>query len=97
MPLAVIPDSLSTELGWFEGVLREKGCVDSATTPRECGAVFNDALIWAGEAGANDYAYSSGSAVPPLTIQQLAVQSIADFLLVIIVYYFGLLLLCILI
>ncbi|KAL8499135.1 hypothetical protein ACS0TY_022202 [Phlomoides rotata] len=76
----VIPQSLGTELEWFEKLLKEKGCVDSASTPRECEGVFNDSLIWVGEMGANDYAYSVGSDVPPQTVQQLAINSINDFL-----------------
>ncbi|KAL8464168.1 hypothetical protein ACS0TY_033911 [Phlomoides rotata] len=78
---AVIPQSLGTELEWFENVLKEKGCIDSTSTPRECEGVFNDSLIWLGEIGANDYLYSFfSSAVPHETVQQLVLNSITDFL-----------------
>ncbi|KAL8456639.1 hypothetical protein ACS0TY_034756 [Phlomoides rotata] len=80
MSLNIIPQSLRTQLGWFEKLLEGKGCVDSASTPRECEGVFNDALIWVGEIGANDYAYSFGSSVPAKTIQQLAINSVTSFL-----------------
>ncbi|KAG6410418.1 hypothetical protein SASPL_128477 [Salvia splendens] len=39
-----------------------------------------DALIWVGEIGANDYAYSFGSSVPSQSIQNLAINSVTAFL-----------------
>ncbi|KAL0318850.1 UNVERIFIED_CONTAM: GDSL esterase/lipase [Sesamum angustifolium] len=80
MTLNITPQSLRTQLNWFEQVLEGKGCKDKMTTPRECEAVFNDALIWVGEIGANDYAYSFGSSVPTKTIQQLAINSFTGVL-----------------
>ncbi|KAL0342359.1 UNVERIFIED_CONTAM: GDSL esterase/lipase [Sesamum calycinum] len=80
MTLNITPQSLRTQLNWFEQVLEGKGCKDKMTTPRECEAVFNEALIWVGEIGANDYAYSFGSSVPTKTIQQLAINSFTGVL-----------------
>ncbi|KAL8042529.1 hypothetical protein ABFX02_09G057700 [Erythranthe guttata] len=81
MTLNITPQSIRTELDWFDKLLLEgKGCRDSVTTPEECARVFNDALIWAGEIGANDYAYSFGSSVPTKTIQELAINSVTSFL-----------------
>ncbi|KAL6568034.1 hypothetical protein OROHE_003718 [Orobanche hederae] len=80
MTLNITPQSLQTQLGWFNKFLRGKGCHNESTTPRECEGVFGDALIWVGEIGANDYAYSIGSSVPTKTIQQLAINSVNGFL-----------------
>ncbi|GAA0186227.1 hypothetical protein LIER_33515 [Lithospermum erythrorhizon] len=80
MTLNLTPQSLGTELRWFNEFLESKGCKDLKNTPKECEAVFKDALIWAGEIGANDYAYSLGSSIPGTMIQQLAVKSVAGFL-----------------
>ncbi|KAL0415767.1 UNVERIFIED_CONTAM: GDSL esterase/lipase [Sesamum latifolium] len=80
MTLNITPQSLGTQLNWLEKVLEGKGCKDKMTTPRECEGVFKDALIWVGEIGANDYAYSFGSSVPTKTIQQLAINSFTGFL-----------------
>ncbi|KAI3727019.1 hypothetical protein L1987_66826 [Smallanthus sonchifolius] len=43
-------------------------------------AVFDDALIWVGEIGANDYAYTVGSLVQSKTIQQLSIRNVNGFL-----------------
>ncbi|GAA0144996.1 hypothetical protein LIER_05294 [Lithospermum erythrorhizon] len=80
MTLNITPQSLGTELRWFNEFLESKGCRDSKNTPKQCEDVFKDALIWAGEIGANDYAYSFGTSVSGSTIQQLAIQSVAGFL-----------------
>ncbi|KAH6830906.1 GDSL-like Lipase/Acylhydrolase superfamily protein [Perilla frutescens var. hirtella] len=80
MTLNITPQSISTQLAWFNKVLEGSGCRNYSSTPRECEAVFNDALIWVGEIGANDYAYSFGSSVPTKTIQKLAVNSLNVFL-----------------
>ncbi|KAG8388059.1 hypothetical protein BUALT_Bualt02G0085800 [Buddleja alternifolia] len=81
MTLNITPQSLQTQLNWFNKFLESKGCKESiATAARECEAVFNDALIWVGEIGVNDYAYSIGSSVPHKTIQQFAINSVTGFL-----------------
>ncbi|KAG8379400.1 hypothetical protein BUALT_Bualt07G0084600 [Buddleja alternifolia] len=80
MTLDITPQSLQTQLGWFNKLLQSKGCKDSTTSPKECKAVFDEALIWVGEIGANDYAYSFTSSVPTNTIQQLAINSVTAFL-----------------
>lgn len=85
MTLNITPESLVTELGWFNEMLQGTGCKDLVSTVRECEAVFKDALIWVGEIGANDYAYSFGSSVTTQTIQQLAINSVTSFLQVL--YY----------
>uniref|UniRef100_A0A5B7ASS4 GDSL esterase/lipase n=2 Tax=Davidia involucrata TaxID=16924 RepID=A0A5B7ASS4_DAVIN len=79
LTLNITPQSLQTQLIWFNKFLDAQGC-RGATTTRECRAAFDDALIWVGEIGANDYAYTVGSSVPGSTIQQLAIKSITGFL-----------------
>ncbi|XP_051115985.1 GDSL esterase/lipase At3g48460-like [Andrographis paniculata] len=80
MTLNITPQSIRTELGWFDQVAEERGCRDAAATAAACRKMFEEALIWVGEIGANDYAYSFASAVPPETVQKLAVNSVATFL-----------------
>ncbi|KAK3043324.1 hypothetical protein RJ639_002567 [Escallonia herrerae] len=79
LTLNITPQSLGTQLAWFNKFLEGQGC-RGATTPSECKAVFDDALIWVGEIGANDYAYTVGSTVSSETIQQLAIKSVTGFL-----------------
>lgn len=86
MTLNVTPQSLQTQLTWFNRFLESKGCENFTTTPQQCEAVFSDALFWVGEIGANDYAYSFASSVSPSTIQRLATRSVTGFLQVINVY-----------
>ncbi|KAI3454956.1 hypothetical protein Pfo_011619 [Paulownia fortunei] len=76
----LVPQSLQTQLVWFNKILGSKGCKDLKSTPRECEAVLGDALIWLGEIGANDYTCSLGSSVPSKTIQALAINSVTGFL-----------------
>lgn len=80
LTLNVTPQSLQTQLTWFNRFLESQGCKNSTTTPKQCEAVFSDALFWVGEIGANDYAYSFGSSVSPNTIQHLATTSLTGFL-----------------
>ncbi|PIN24308.1 Sinapine esterase [Handroanthus impetiginosus] len=80
LSLNITPQSISTQLTWFNQFLEKKGCKDLATTRKECEDVFKDALIWVGEIGANDYAYSFGSSVTSATIQGLAINSVTGFL-----------------
>lgn len=78
LTLDITPQSLTTELKWFDKYLEEKGCRAKGTP--ECNAVFKDALFWVGEIGANDYAYTLGSAITTKQIRDLGVNSVARFL-----------------
>lgn len=75
--------SLETQLSWFEQSLESQGCINLSTTPQQCKEAFDEALIWFGEIGVNDYAYSVGSLVSTETIRQLAIKSATEFLRVI--------------
>lgn len=85
LTLDITPQSLQTQLNWFQKTeVEAKGCKGARVTPKECKAVFGDALIWVGEIGANDYAYTVGSSVvSSQTIQQLGLRSVTGFLEVI--------------
>ncbi|KAL2459513.1 GDSL esterase/lipase [Forsythia ovata] len=81
LTLNITPQSLQTQLIWFNKFLESKGCKGSSTsTTQECEAALNDALFWVGEIGANDYAYSFAGSVPSETIQKLAIYSVTSFL-----------------
>ncbi|CAH9109869.1 unnamed protein product [Cuscuta epithymum] len=80
LSLDITPQSLKTQLTWFNSYLESVGCRDYKSTPKQCGAVFEDALFWVGEIGANDYAYTLGSNVPATTIQRLAVSTLTTFI-----------------
>lgn len=79
LTLNITPQSLQTQLYWFEKFLKSQGCVNMTTTPNQCKAVFDEALIWVGEIGANDYAYIIGSTVTGNTIKQLALKRTTNF------------------
>uniref|UniRef100_A0A803MA11 Uncharacterized protein n=2 Tax=Chenopodium quinoa TaxID=63459 RepID=A0A803MA11_CHEQI len=73
----VTPESLGTQLGWFNKYLaKQGGCND----PVKCGALFNDALFWVGEIGANDYAYAAETEVSKSVIRNLAITRVSNFL-----------------
>ncbi|KAJ4961657.1 hypothetical protein NE237_021567 [Protea cynaroides] len=77
------PESLQTQLLWFDQFLEEQGCRGasrSTSVSDNCRAVFDDSLFWVGEIGVNDYAYLIGSLVPTDTVQQLAINSVTRFL-----------------
>ncbi|GFP85050.1 GDSL esterase/lipase at3g48460 [Phtheirospermum japonicum] len=76
----LVRQSLQTQLVWFNNIMESKGCKDSKTTPSECKAVLGDSLIWLGEIGANDYTCSLGSSLSSQVIQDLAINSVAGFL-----------------
>ncbi|KVI06255.1 hypothetical protein Ccrd_015390 [Cynara cardunculus var. scolymus] len=61
LTLDIQPQTLQTQLAWFSKTLEGHKCKNTKSTPNECKAVFGDALIWVGEIGANDYAYTVGS------------------------------------
>ncbi|KAL9999561.1 putative sinapine esterase [Helianthus debilis subsp. tardiflorus] len=80
LTLDIQRQSLQTQLAWFNKDLEGQKCKSAKLTPKECKAVFDNALIWVGEIGANDYAYTVGSNVESKTIQQLSIRSVNGFL-----------------
>lgn len=93
LTLDIQSHSLQTQLAWFNKMLEGQKCKSMKVTPKECQAVFDDALIWVGEIGANDYAYTIGSNVKTKTIQQLSIRNVNGFLEVINYHHFNFLLL----
>lgn len=77
LSLDITPESIRTQLLWFNKFLESQGCKE---TESDCKAVFDDALVWVGEIGVNDYAYTLGSTVSGDTIQKLAIPSFTAFL-----------------
>ncbi|KAF3437240.1 hypothetical protein FNV43_RR19993 [Rhamnella rubrinervis] len=71
------PQSIQTQLLWFNKFLESLGCSANETDCKAAG--FNDALFWVGEIGVNDYAYTVGSSVTGDTIQKLAISSFTGF------------------
>lgn len=78
LSLDITPQSIQTQLLWFNKVLESLGCSANETDCKAAG--FNDTLFWVGEIGVNDYAYTVGSSVPGDTIQKLAISSFTGFL-----------------
>nr|XP_043606220.1 GDSL esterase/lipase At3g48460 [Erigeron canadensis] len=76
----ITPQSLQTQLAWFNKTLQAQQCKSAISTPNECMEVFRDALVWVGEIGANDYAYTLGSTVSGDTIQRGAIRSVTGFI-----------------
>ncbi|GKC90290.1 GDSL esterase/lipase [Tanacetum coccineum] len=76
----ITPQSLQTQLYWFNKTLQEHKCRSEISTPEECAAVFRDSLVWVGEIGANDYAYTVGSTVSRDTIKKRATRSVTEFI-----------------
>lgn len=76
--LDITPQSLGTQLGWFDGYLARRGC-GGAGSPG-CAAAVRGALFWVGEIGVNDYAYSLGSSLSPEFIRREATQNLLNFL-----------------
>lgn len=78
LTLDITPESIQTQLIWFNRFLERQGyCKDAAS---ECKAAFDDALVWVGEIGVNDYAYCVGSSIPDDTIRKLAISSFTGVL-----------------
>ncbi|XP_047314504.1 GDSL esterase/lipase At3g48460-like [Impatiens glandulifera] len=74
LSINVTPQSLGTQLIWFEKFLEDrKGKVLEDSE-------IEEALFWVGEIGANDHAYTIGSSVKSSTIQKLSIKSITGFL-----------------
>ena len=68
----ITPQSIMTELGWFDAHLKRSGRKDDVS----------DALFWVGEIGANDYAYSflDAATIPRKLIRTMAVDRVTTFL-----------------
>lgn len=79
LSLDITPQSIQTQLLWFNEFLETKGC-RGAETETQCKAAFDDALFWFGEIGVNDYAYDIGSPIPDDTIRKLGVASVTGVL-----------------
>ncbi|KAK9734062.1 hypothetical protein RND81_04G112100 [Saponaria officinalis] len=76
-------ESLGTELNWINNVLEKQGCGNNNDVVVKCGALFDDTLIWVGEIGANDYAYTSlitSIDYRKSVVQVLAIKRVSDFL-----------------
>lgn len=84
----ITPQSLQTQLDWFNKTLEGQKCKSAISTPEECTTVFRDALVWVGEIGANDYAYTLGSTVTSDTIQRRAIRSVTRFIEVMLYFIF---------
>lgn len=77
----IVPQSsLQAQLARFNKILESKGCIDLKTTPKECKAILDDALIWLGEIGSNDYTCTLGTSFSTKLIQSLAINSVTGFL-----------------
>ncbi|KAL2933321.1 hypothetical protein RDABS01_016440 [Bienertia sinuspersici] len=73
----ITPESLGTQLNWFNKYLGKQGC--GQNNQGKCGALFDDALVWVGEIGANDYAYAAETKLSK-SIQSLAIRRVSNFL-----------------
>lgn len=80
LSLDITPQSIQTQLIWFNKFLESKGCKEAESSGPQCQAAFDDALFWVGEIGVNDYAYTLGSSVTSDTIRKLAIPSFTNFL-----------------
>ncbi|KAH7549769.1 hypothetical protein ACOSP7_025295 [Xanthoceras sorbifolium] len=80
LSLDVTPQSIQTQLIWFNQFLERQGCNEANHSGPECLAALDDALFWVGEIGVNDYAYTIGSSVSSDTIRKLAMYSFTGFL-----------------
>ncbi|PKI66615.1 hypothetical protein CRG98_012957, partial [Punica granatum] len=80
LSLAITPQSILTQLVWFNQYLEDREGCREAASGGSCASAFKDALVWVGEIGVNDYAYTIASSVPWDTIQKLAVETVTAFL-----------------
>lgn len=76
LTLDMTPQSIETELGWFEKYLKTLGTDQKVS-------LFRDSLFWIGEIGVNDYAYTVGSTMSSDTIRELSISTFTRFLEVI--------------
>lgn len=79
LSLDITPQSIQTQMLWFNRYLQKQGCVESKCND------FDETLFWFGEIGVNDYAYRLGSTISNDTIRKLAISSVSGALQVI--YY----------
>ncbi|KAK4767873.1 hypothetical protein SAY87_003014 [Trapa incisa] len=80
LTLDMTPESILTQLVWFNRYLEgNEGCKGAAYS-RPCEVAFREALVWVGEIGVNDYAYTIGSSVAWDTVQKLAIDTVVAFL-----------------
>ena len=81
LTLNITPQSIQTQLHWFKKYLQKSvGCKAQDQICRA--ADLGDALVWVGEIGVNDYAYTIGSTVSADTIRKLGIRSYTRFLTV---------------
>uniref|UniRef100_A0A2P2ILL7 Esterase n=1 Tax=Rhizophora mucronata TaxID=61149 RepID=A0A2P2ILL7_RHIMU len=80
LSLDTTPESIQTQLIWFNMFLERQGCIGSVSSSPKCRETFDDALIWVGEIGVTDYAYAFTSTIPNEIIQKLAIGSVTAFL-----------------
>ncbi|XP_022736757.1 GDSL esterase/lipase At3g48460-like [Durio zibethinus] len=79
LSLDITPESIQTQMIWFNKYLESQGCKGPESGPK-CKDALDDALFWVGEIGVNDYAYTLGSTVSDETIRKLAIYSFTEFL-----------------
>ncbi|OEL31607.1 GDSL esterase/lipase [Dichanthelium oligosanthes] len=74
LSIDITPQSIMTQLGWFDAHLRSGGRAKSSSK-------VGDALFWVGEIGANDYAYTvvARDTIPPKLVRTMAVQRVTTF------------------
>ncbi|KAI4329514.1 hypothetical protein MLD38_027895 [Melastoma candidum] len=81
LTLNITPQSIMTQLSWFKKYLESQGCSGMGPSAQQCrDSLFKDSLIWAGEIGVNDYAYTFGSTISSDTIRKLAIDTVTAFL-----------------
>ncbi|KAF8021552.1 hypothetical protein BT93_G1869 [Corymbia citriodora subsp. variegata] len=80
LDLDVTPESILTQLIWFNKYLESHEGCKGTTRGGACRDALEDALIWVGEIGVNDYAYSLGSTISGDTIRKLAIANVTAFL-----------------
>ncbi|OMP05782.1 Lipase, GDSL [Corchorus olitorius] len=80
LSLDITPESLQTQMIWFNKYLESQGCQVPESSGPECKQALDDALFWVGEIGVNDYAYTLGSTISDDTIRKLAIYSFTEFL-----------------
>ncbi|ESQ45709.1 hypothetical protein EUTSA_v10010448mg [Eutrema salsugineum] len=73
LTLDMTPQSIETQLGWFEKYLETLGTNQKVS-------LLKDSLFWIGEIGVNDYAYTVGSTVSSATIRKLSISTYIMFL-----------------
>ncbi|GAB2221307.1 hypothetical protein Droror1_Dr00012482 [Drosera rotundifolia] len=73
-------ESLGTQLTWFLEYAKAQGCEQGRDRGSKCLNLFDNALFWVGEIGANDYAYTLASAIPSTVVQDLAIKRTTVFL-----------------